>query len=95
MSKLTESARGKNCIKCGAPNAYACHFNGVRQHSFGKGRGVKCSDMASAEFCHRCDQQFTEGSQDERWMNKWERSEEFLFYVTLTNIRRYEEGRLC
>jgi hypothetical protein len=28
-------------------------------------------------------------------MNKWERSEEFLFYVTLTNIRRYEEGRLC
>jgi predicted secreted Zn-dependent protease len=31
-----------------------------------------------------------------RWNgNKWERSEEFLFWISLTNIRRHEEGRLC
>ena len=94
MSKLTASTKGKTCIKCGGPDAFSAHYNGVRQHSFGKGRGVKCADMASAEFCYRCDHQFTEGSQDERWMNKWERSEEFLFYVTLTNIRRLKDGVL-
>ena len=94
MSKLTQSSKGSICIKCQGLDAYACHFNGPRQHSFGKGRGRKGHDLASAEFCHRCDQEFSEGSQDERWINKWERSEEFLFYITLTNIRRYEEGRL-
>ena len=94
MSKITESAKGQSCIKCNAPDAFAAHYNGPRQHSYGKGRGRKCHDLASAEFCHRCDQEFTEGSQDDRWMNKWERSEEFLFYVTLTNIRRFEEGIL-
>ncbi|MCK5612782.1 hypothetical protein KAR91_63505 [Candidatus Pacearchaeota archaeon] len=94
MSKITKSAKGQTCIKCGHPESFAAHYNGVRQHSFGKGRGIKCDDIASAEFCYKCDQQFKEGSQDERWMNKWERSEEFLFYVTLTNIRRFKEGRL-
>ena len=95
MSKLTDSAKGKTCIKCNAPDAYACHLNGPRQHDFGKGRGRKCHDLMSAEFCYRCDQEFTEGSMLSRWNgNKWERSEEFMFWIGMTNIRRFEEGRL-
>ena len=92
MSKLTESSRGKDCIKCGAPDAYACHYNGPRQHDYGKGRGIKCHDLVTAELCYKCDQEFTEGSTSFKWHGKWERSEDFLHYVTLTNIRRFEEG---
>jgi len=94
MSKLTESSKGKTCIRCGAPDAYACHYNGPRQHLYGKGRGIKCHDTMTAEFCYNCDQDFSEGSMMPQWNDsKWERSEEFLNYIGLTNIRRYEEGR--
>jgi hypothetical protein len=49
----------------------------------------------SAEFCYRCDQEFTEGSMLPRWNgNKWERSEEFMYWIGMTNIRRFEEGRI-
>jgi len=95
MSKLTQSAKGKNCIRCGAEHAYACHYNGFRQHMFGKGRGQKCSDIATAEFCKKCDDRFTEGSQNEAWgkgmIGESMRSEEFLYFVTMTNIRRYKD----
>ena len=94
MSKITDSAKGSICIKCQAPGAYACHYNGPRQHDFGKGRGRKAHDLMSAEFCHRCDQEFTEGSTDPGWKDKWERSEEFMYWIGMTNIRRCEEGRL-
>jgi hypothetical protein len=89
MSKITEAAKGSVCIRCNSPGAYACHYSGPRQHDFGKGRGIKCNDLMTAEFCHTCDQEFTEGSMIERWnSNKWERSEEFLFWVSMTNLRR-------
>ncbi|MCK5601322.1 hypothetical protein KAR91_05630 [Candidatus Pacearchaeota archaeon] len=94
MSKITDSAKGSICIKCQAPGAYVAHYNGPRQHSFGKGRGRKCHDLMSAEFCHRCDQEFTEGSTGPKWKDKWERSEDFMYWIGLTNIRRYEEGRI-
>lgn len=94
MSKITKSAKGQACIKCGAPDAYACHLNGPRQHLYGKGRGRKCHDLMSAEFCYDCDQEFTEGSTNIRWRDKWDRSEEFHFWIAMTNIRRYDEGRL-
>lgn len=88
MSRLTQKAKGMSCIRCGGPDAYACHYNGPRQLIYGKGRGIKCNDLATAEFCHNCDEIFTEGSMSLPWLNKWERSEEFLHYVMLTNIRR-------
>jgi hypothetical protein len=95
MGKLTQSSKGATCIACGAENAYSCHYNGPRQHDYGKGRGRKAHDLMTAELCYRCDQHFTEGSMSSKWANKWERSEDFLHWIALTNIRRYEEGRLC
>lgn len=90
MSALTRSSNGETCIKCGNNGAYSCHYNGKRQHHFGKGRSQKCNDMATAEFCHKCDIRFTEGSTDPMWDSKWERSEEFLYWCMMTNIRRWE-----
>ena len=93
LSKLTQSSKGQMCVKCGAPNAYSCHYNGKRQHSYGKGRGCKASDLMTAEFCQKCDQEFTEGSMLPRWDgSKWLRSEEFMHWINLTNIRRVERG---
>ena len=60
---------------------------------FGKGRGIKGNDFMTAEFCYKCDQRFSEGSCIE-YDNKWERSEEFLFWIALTNIRRLENNIL-
>ena len=89
MSTLTRKAKGQDCIKCHGPDAYACHYNGPRQLVFGKGRSIKCHDLMTAEFCSRCDAEFTEGSTDPRWKDKWDRSEEFMYWISLTNIRRY------
>lgn len=82
----------KTCIKCGKPDAYRCHYNGVRQHTYGKGRGIKCNDFLVAWFCHSCDQEFTEGSMQERWNgSKYERSEEFLHWIIMSHLRDLKE----
>ena len=106
MSKLTDSAKGKTCIRCGADDGTVCarHYNGVRQHAYGKGMRQKCSDIATADFCSKCDDIFTEGSTREsvlkktgirvHWSDEWGRSEDFTFYITMSNIRRYENGEL-
>lgn len=86
LSKLTRSAKGKDCIRCGAPDAYACHYNGIRQHSFGKGRGIKANDLVTAEFCYRCDQDFSEGI-NKNFESAEDRSEQFMFYILMTRIR--------
>jgi hypothetical protein len=92
VSKLTNAAKGQSCIKCGAPDAYFCHLNGPRQHSYGKAKGIKGHDLIGADFCYKCDQEFTEGSMLPKWINKWERSEEFLHWCMLTILRRVEQG---
>ena len=91
MSKLTKSSKGQSCIRCGAPDAFSAHYAGVRQHSYGKGRGIKCNDIASAEFCHKCDQEFAEGQMKD-FDDKWDKSEQWHYWIMLTNIRRIERG---
>lgn len=90
--KLTDSAKYETCIRCGKQGeTRACHYNGQRQHYYGKGRGVKCHDIATAEFCHDCDQVFSEGNM-QYFFNKTEKSEEFLHWVMMTNIRRIQNN---
>lgn len=98
MSALTAAAEGMTCIRCGkgGGTVRACHYNGFRAHAYGKGRGIKASDLATAEFCDDCDRDFCE-SQYHQWpggSKSVERSEEFLHYVLLTNIRRARCGVL-
>jgi len=96
MSKLTQKSKGSTCIRCGADGAYSCHFNGYRSHSYGKGRGRRCSDIATAELCHTCDQEFSESNYHkfEGGSKSIDRSEQFLHLCMLTNIRRFETGVL-
>ncbi len=94
MSKITQNADGKECIRCGkgAGTVRACHYNGPRQHDYGKGRGIKAHDLMTAEFCDECDVVFTEGSMFDLWENNWDRSEDFLHWIAMTNIRRAKSG---
>lgn len=93
IKKLTQASKGMDCIRCGAPDAYACHYNGDFQHKYGKGRGIKCHDLMTADFCHRCDQDFSEGSKPVTFDLSL-RNEKFFHYINLTNIRRFNNGVL-
>jgi len=93
--KMLDAAQYVPCIRCGKEGeTRACHYNGMYQISFGKGRGQKCSDFATAEFCHDCDQLFSEGSTPfgKDICGKAMRSDELQRYIILTNIRRIERG---
>ena len=88
---MREAVINRPCIRCGRPGeTRRCHYNGFRAHAYGKGRGIKCSDIATAEFCQACDDLFSEknyplflgGSKS------IERSEEFLHWCVMTMIRR-------
>lgn len=91
MSKLTAAADGEPCVRCGSiGTTVSCHYSGLRQHAYGKGRGIRGSDLAAADLCMQCHQHF-DGYETP---NDWERSEEFLHCCILTIIRRYEKGIL-
>ena len=93
---ITQSAKDTPCVRCGSTgNVCARHYNGLRQHQYGKGRGIKASDLASADLCDECDAEFTEGVNiidGERAGKSIARSEEFLHLCMLSNIRRYQDG---
>ena len=82
------------CIRCGKPGeTRRAHYNGYRSYSYGKGRGRKCSDVATAEFCNDCDQLFSESSYPlyAGGSKSVERSEEFLHWIIMTAIRHEKE----
>lgn len=91
MSAITEHARNQPCIRCGKlGETRACHYNGFRAYSYGKGRGIKCHDIVTAEFCQSCDDDFSEKNYG-NWpegSKSIDRSEEFLHWVVMTIIRR-------
>ena len=86
MSKIRKHAQGQACVRCGRDDGtiVLAHYSGSWQHRFGKGRGIKGSDVAAAELCYGCHVYFDEYKSG----NTAERSEEFLAMCILTNIRR-------
>ena len=95
-SKIMEHARsGLPCIRCDREDGTVCgrHYNGLRQHQYGKGRAIKCQPLAVADFCTRCDAEFQEGSVPKSdYARRIEYSEEFQHWVLMTLIRRAELG---
>jgi hypothetical protein len=94
-SRIMADARsGKPCIRCGSTGTvYGRHYNGLRQHQYGKGRAIKCHPFAVADFCRECDLIFQEGSVAKSDINgRSQYSEEFLHYCLLSLIRREKEG---
>ena len=88
--KYLNAAEDSFCVRCSSEvrPAVACHYTGLRQHDYGKGRGVKCHDICTADLCDECHGYF-----DRPEINKSiEASEEFLHYIMLTIIRRVQNG---
>lgn len=63
MKKIDRDTQYRPCIRCGREGeTRRCHYNGFRSHGLGKGRGIKASDLAVAEFCQHCDDRFSEAN---------------------------------
>lgn len=98
MDAYTKEAHSLPCIKCGALPAMPCHYTGPRQIHYGKGTGIKCSDLMIADLCLQCHEHFdqyrTMKSADEQSyeFKKMDHSEQFLHYVLMTIHRRLELG---
>lgn len=94
--KLREACRGEDlkCVRCNRVTGNVCgrHLTGFRQHMLGKGKGVKCHDIAMAQLCNDCDAELSEGQVDKNdWDSRVEHSEEFLFYCMLTLVERVRD----
>lgn len=94
--KIMADARseGNVCIRCGSVGTVCGrHYNGLMQHSFGKGRGIKCHPFLVADFCQDCDAEFQEGSVPKtNYEARIAYSEDFMHWCFLTLIRRHERG---
>lgn len=88
----TQAAQGQPCVRCGRHDGtvVAAHYCGIRQHWYGKGRGLKPHDIATADLCMVCHQWFDQPTE----RKSIERSEDFLHCILLTIMRRLEDGVL-
>ena len=93
-TKIMEHARSDHsCIRCRINDGTICgrHYNGQRQHQYGKGRGIKCHPFLVADLCNDCDKDFQEGSVDkDDHLARDLYSEEFQHWCFLSLIRRAE-----
>ena len=90
--KYTSAAAGQSCVRCGVSDGtiVPCHYTGLRQHSYGKGTRIKCSDIALADLCSVCHIYLDNPTE----RKSIERSEDFLHCCLLTQIRRLAAGVL-
>lgn len=87
---LRKAADGQSCVRCGVNDGTVvlAHYTGLRQHTYGKGRGTKGDDLVAAELCRDCHEDFDRPGE----RKSVEASEEFLHCVVLTQRRWYERG---
>ncbi len=94
LEKILTYAKGQPCVRCGRNDGTTCarHYNGLRQHWYGKGRGIKCHPLMAAHLCMACDKDFSEGVNP--YEDKIQRSEEFLHLIALTLINLAKQEKL-
>ena len=92
--KLLDAAKDQVCVNCGAKDGtvVAAHYTGLRSHRFGKGTGHKPHDLCIADLCHRCHYRFDVASDRGSFDKKVDQSEQFLFLIIQTLIRRIDQG---
>ena len=95
--KLTNAARDRSCASCGACDGtiVRAHYSGMRQHSYGKGRGIKGHDCIAADLCQKCHTGFDNyemGKGDTKLQRDIDQSEQFLHCCALTLILDIEQG---
>ena len=91
------AAKGQPCVRClrNDGTVVAAHYQGFRSHRLGKGQRIKPHDLFVADLCAKCHAFFDGYGNRKRllsWVDKLELSEEFLFYVALTQLRRVQQG---
>jgi len=92
---MADARSGHLCIRCGSNDGTVCgrHYNGQRQHLYGKGRGIKCHPFLVADLCFDCDKLFQEGSVGKLELAERDSySEAFLHECMMSLIRRAENG---
>ena len=82
---LLALAKHSACVRCEADDGtiVGAHYTGIRQHAYGKGRGLKGSDIAVAFLCRACHEYFDQPAE----RKSIERSEEFLHCIMLTLMK--------
>ena len=89
------AAKDQPCVRCGVTDGTVCarHYEGLRQHHFGKGKGIKGHDIFIADLCLKCDDDLSNQKPNKNDSHAVvEHSEMFLFYVCKTIERRYRQG---
>lgn len=93
--KALSAANGRSCVCCGAMDGTVvrAHYTGLRQHQYGKGKGIKGHDHIAADLCQKCHSHFDEYKIGAKtYEQKIESSEQFLHYCVLTIARDLHEG---
>lgn len=82
------------CMMCNRPNngtVVMAHYQGYRQHAFGKGVAEKPTDAAVAALCSDCHDE-VDGRLTSTCANEVERSESFLAAIVKTFDWLLKEG---
>ena len=92
--KLLDGARDQSCVNCGARDGtvVAAHYTGLRGHLLGKGTGHKSHDLCIADLCRACHHKFDVAFDGSSFDKKIDLSEQFLFLIIQTLIRRIDQG---
>ena len=85
--KLLASARGQSCVNCGVSDdtIVAAHYQGLRSHQYGKGKGQKPHDILVADLCHKIGDGLG-------LAKKIDASEQFQHLILKTIVRRIKDG---
>ena len=94
-----DSAKGQSCVNCGRKDGtvVAAHYQGLRAHAFGKGKGIKPSDLMTAHLCSRCHKDadsYEWSNLPDKTLRQIDVSEAFMYLILKTIERNIEQGVL-
>ena len=95
--RITQAAKDRSCVCCGIEDGtiVRAHYSGMRQHQYGKGRGIKGHDCIAADLCIKCHDNYDNyemGEGDTKQLRAIDQSEQFLHYCMMTLVRDIEAG---
>lgn len=97
---MLDAAKDQACVNCGQADGtvVAAHYTGMRGPWLGRGTGHKGHDLFVADLCFRCHSAFDQYKQSTRtesatgFQKKIDLSEQFLFLILKTLLRRVDQG---
>ena len=91
---MLAGARDQSCVNCGVSDGtiVSAHYTGLRGHLLGKGKGIKCHDLMIADLCYKCHHSFDVGYDGSSFEKKIDLSEQFLYLIAQTLLRRVDQG---